>query len=514
MPISRKTRSRAESEELVASARIDIRTPEDMQYLKAVRSISASNGRKPWKWYKDIGEVHYAVSRGARIAGYALIQARTLNADGTLGKVVTGGLPAKVAQTIQSPYGGRRALVERYITLMKVPGDAYLIRCRDDNGDVVGYDFISADEIDLASLDTITTDTVIQSGQAIKRITLPKTSGQEQMVVDIEPRDFLGRVWRPAMQYVDQSDSPMRASETNCELLDLLTRGLKAKMLNRLVSNGIVYIPSEINDIRTGGPKASPDKISDNKVIDRLLNAGLYMMQNFDDPAAALPAFVTGPAQYADAIKHIVMDREIWATDMALRAELIDRILMGLDVQPQDVKGMGDANHWSAWAVSDDERRVNIQPDMETLCWALTNLILHAEMEAAGMPPGKIAKTVLAYDLTKANVKTNLAEDARQASDRIQISPAAARRTTGFDESDAPSEVEWVRELGRQMKDPYLATFKMDIATEIDFDKVVSAKKDGPDPASTADNPKVGPGTDSGSPDSNDSDTPRRLRPA
>lgn len=513
MPISRKTRNRADADELVASARIDIRTPEDMQYLKAVRSISSSQGKKPWKWYKNIGEVHYAISRGARVAGYANLQARQLNADGTLGKVISGGVAGQTAARIQSPYGGRRALIERYITLMKVPGDAYLIRCRVDD-EVVGYDFISADEIDLASLDTITTDTVIQSGQPIKRITLPKTSGNEQMVVDIEPRDFLGRVWRPAMQFVDQSDSPMRASETNCELLDLLTRGLKAKMLNRLVSNGIVYIPSEINDIRTGTPKGNADKISDSKVIDRLLNAGLYMMQNFDDPAAALPAFVTGPAQYADAIKHIVMDREIWKTDMELRAELIDRILMGLDVQPQDVKGMGDANHWSAWAVSDDERRVNIQPDMETLCWALTNMILHVEMEAAGVPPGRIAKTVLWYDLTKANVKTNLAEDARQAGDRIWISAAAGRRYTGFDESDAPSEVEYIRELGRQMKDPYLATFQMDIADKIDFEKVVSAKKDGPDPASTADDPKVGPGSSSGTPDDSETDTPRRLRPA
>lgn len=842
MPIRRthKVDRSADVTELVASARVDITVPSDMAYLRSTVGWSKAKSRKPWQWYEGIGEVHYALSRGARIAGYTSLIPRKLDKLGRPGREIKRGEEAAIVRRLESPYGGVRALAERYFTLMKVPAESYLIRVREDD-EVVGWDFVSADELDVASLDAARdADGALREGTVLKRITMPKSSGIEAMEQEIEARDFLGRIWRPSSRYVDMTDSSLLANETNCDLLDLLTKSLRAKLMNRLMSNGIWYIPSEINDVKTARTNTGTGELSDNKVIDRLLRSAVYQATNPGQPEAALPAFVSGPAQFAEALRHITPALEIYEVEMKLRQELIDRILMGLDVQPQDVRGVGDSNHWcmddqtqvftrrgfvgideitvgdealalnhetgltewwpvtdvyradvdaepmrrmvsrthasvttlhhrwptvgrsgarrwrtsqeltsddhivtgaphadlpvvpkhgdalvelaawfwtegnvgstvsiaqshtanprkvdrlraalisafgvdgfteaiqrnessfggpitvfrlrksaadallsiapgkrvtdefidsltlaqlhlfidvscmgdghhwkfgerdiwqrdpealnayeracilagyavsrrpghdggttvralettavrpvkaaqqaastgvdgatdeiiqytgriwcptvaglhsflarrdgrvfytgnSAWAVSDDERRINVQPEIETMCWALTNMVLRHEMRERGLPDGRIAEAMLWYDLTAANVKTNLAEDARQAHDRGLIGDPGARLLTGVDEAHAPTDDEMIRWVGRQVRDPYLATFGLTMAKDIDWTMVGKGKSNGPTADSPADDSESGPGSDSGSPNKNDSDTPRRLRPA
>lgn len=844
-------------EEIVATQALDLAKPIDAKYLRNVVANGRMRDQRPWKWYREIGEIHYAISRGAKIAGYATITARKLNKDGTPGDIISSGPEAEIAATLSSPYGGPRAFIDRFFTLMKIPGDAYLIKCMED-GEHVGYDFIGASEI--SRNDTSggslgqDTDAVFRPGSKIHRITLPaagSTNGEE-LSIEIAAENFLGRIWRPSNQFVDMADSPMRALDVECEQLHLLTLGIKAKLLNRLALNGIFFIPQGMNDIKTGVPDGqSNPAVHENKVMDSLIKAATFAVQNPESAEAAIPIFMSGDLAMGDAIRHIVFDREIYKVDMDLRHELITRLLMGLDVQPQHVKGLGDANHWcsdteteimcltrgwtnqrdlrvgdvvltldhatgasawqpvkdiyraevvdepmlsmesqshsslstkahrwpiiktgrkvagsnrrwttaeqgftstdrvpvaarliddsderkwtddfvrlvaaytsdgtilhyyksageyirickfdddeivqlrrvltsvygdhvgwrehahktgpiegvafalnqgpsqllrdvtgelkavklsfvdqltsaqldlfldsmieigdgirvgnsiqlfqvepsrldafeyaailagrkvtrgvrnqqtgfgerplswlqistsrksfspvdciqewvpytgivwcpvtenttwlarrngkvfytgnSAWAVSDDERRINIQPDMETLCWALTRLVLYREMKVlqatnSKITDARISKTCLWYDLTAANVKTNLAEDARQAQDRILISPASARRLTGLSESDAPSDLESIRMIGLKQGDAYLATYGMPEAKKFDWSKIGS-HSGGPDPASPADNPtQVGPGVGSpGAPGKSESDTPRKLRPA
>jgi hypothetical protein len=174
---------------------------------------------------------------------------------------------------------------------------------------------------------------------------------------------------------------------------------------------------------------------------------------------------------------------------------MVTRLLHGLDVQPQQVRGMGESNHWSSWAVSDDERRVSIQPDIETMCWALTRLVLHAELTAAGQNPTEIARTVVWYDLTDANVKTNLAEDSRQMRDRELVGEEAARRMSGLEETDAPDVADRIRMAGQKTGNPYLALFGLDLPKEFDWDEVerFMGKKSGPDGQGDADPSESGP---------------------
>jgi hypothetical protein len=496
-----------EADQKFAAKATDLTDPRDARYMRSVTATTRTQSARGWQWYRDIGEIHYAITRNAKVAGYANLTVVKRNADGTPGDPIKGGFENDILNLLSSPYGGVRGFVERYFTMMKIPGDSYLIRCRDSDGDVEGYDWLSADEIDAASLGSngigTDRDRVFKAGEAIERVILPASANSgTQLTVPVEARDFIGRSWRPAGQYVALADSPMRSLDTQCEILHLLTTNIRAKLLSRFALNGILFVPSEIADVRSGAPKGeSGEQFHENSVLDRLISAATWAVQNHMSPEAAVPIFLTGPGNYGDMIKHITYDRDIMETDMKLRAELIDRILTGLDTQPSGVTGMGDNNHWSAWASTDEDRRVNVVPDVEMMCWALTRLVLHREMQAAGLKPGRIVSSMIWYDLSAAAAKTNMAEDGRQARDRILISDSAARRTSGLTEADAPSDEEYVRMVGVKMKDPYLATFGMAIVDQIDWEKVGSVGTGPTEDSPQVNDSKVGPGVgDPGSP--------------
>lgn len=509
------------SDESFAVREVNLATQQDQGYLRSVVSKSSNGSIRPWQWVREIGEVHYALGRGERVAGYGRINAYKLNQDGTVGKVVTGGLPGQVASTIQSVYGGRRGLLERYYKLQKVPGDAYLIRTRDENGEPSGYDWLSSSEIDTTGLSGRGGDerfVVLRPNTAVKRIVL-KDGVDGDMTVDIAAEDFLGRVWRPAGQFVEEPDSPMRALDGECEMLHTLTLSIKGRILSRFAMNGIIYFPQGINTVLSPAPAGKPNTFHSDTTLNRIIEAMTWAVTHPDDPRSRIPIMMIGEGDLGKQIQQIMVDAAIDETDIKLRAELIDRILMGLDVQPGQVKEGREVNHWQNWYQTDDERRVNVAPDLETMCWAMTRLVLWKQMKEAGHKPGAILNTVLWYDLSAANVKTNLAEDGRQLRDRGLMSDAGTRRVSGITEEDAPTEAEYARMVGFKTGNPFLALQGLKIQGEIDWEQVekVAGNAPGPDANSPAPDSKVGPGKgDPGSPNKADrkTDTPARLRPA
>jgi len=132
---------------------------------------------------------------------------------------------------------------------------------------------------------------------------------------------------------------------------------------------------------------------------------------------------------------------------------------------------------------------------IETMCWALTTLVLRAEMRLAERSEAEIANTIVWYDLTEANVKTNLAEDSRQMRDRGLLSEGAARRMSGIEETDKPTDEEMVRWVGAKVGNPWLATFGLEVHDKIDWEEAVkyNNRNSGPVEESPADPAETSP---------------------
>jgi hypothetical protein len=495
---TRKTGAEGRTEITAAAAQINLASDDDRKYLDAVTNTSRNVSSKAWSHHDNIGEIHYAVSRSARLAGYARLFAYQIEEDGTAGPEVNDGLAGDIVRGIYSPYGGTRGLIERYFALMKVPADSYLIRVSDTDGPD-GYHFLSSHEIDGSSLDTMARDEF----RGIRWITLPANTGAtNRLVRDVPREDVLGRVWVPSARYVEMSDSPLFALETECDVLRTLTLSIKAKLKSRFAMAGLLFIPAEIQQAEISGlTNTGGQRVDD--VLKYLISAMTRNVTNWDTAAALAPILLRGPGDAGEKIRHILLDREVFEADITLRAELVARILFGMDIQQQAVSGSKDANHWGAWAQGDDEKRVAVQPDLDNLAWALTRLVLHPQLEEAGMPPDQILKYRIGWDLAAASAKTNQQEDTRQAHDRGYASGKALMRSAGLDENDDELKGdEYVRWVGGKVRNARLMLWGLPEYDKIPWDDIEpEPSTPGPPPDADGTDPLVGPGVgDPGSP--------------
>jgi hypothetical protein len=452
-------------------------------------------------WYKRIGEVRYAIERSAKIAGYTQFVAQKMAPDGTVLEEVAKGAPAEAAAMIYSKGGGVRGLMERFFVLMKVPAESWLIR--EEDGD--GFFFLSSNELDVKDLDDDG-----RNGGDIKWVTAPSMSGRSDAFhKTITAGNVLGRVWAPGRDYYDLVNSPMPALSTECQVLDWLTLMMLSRLKNRYALNGITTVPTSMNTIAVTG--------TDGKVVNQgalgylAKTAEQNIVTAYGEGATAASIFMQIEAKDVDGLRHVMMDSGILEVDIKLRAELIDRILDGLDVQKAGTQDNKDSNHMQAWANADEERRIAVQPDVEMGCWALTRLAYWDLLEEMRVPDPESYR--LWGDLSAAAIKSNLQEDARQAGDRGWIGGPTARKLSGFKETDAPSDEEYINWVGMKVQDPYLMLYKRPGTEGIDWEKVKPTKT-GPAADSPADDPQAGPGEGQpGSPDDNETDTPRSQRP-
>jgi hypothetical protein len=485
-----KDRDLGQREVTAAAASVDLRQPRDRDYLGAVMSDSRSIARRCWRHYERLGEVHYAVERSARVAGYSEFLIQRRNDEGIWEQVKDGPL-ADVPATLYSPFGGTRGLVERFFALMKVPADSVLIRVTDeDDGEPDGYQFLSADEIDDADGD-IGTLARRDRTEGIRWIQLPSgRGGRERLVREVKAVDVLGRIWHPSHQYVQRPNSALIPLDTECEVLDILTKTLKAKLKSRFALAGLFYLPSEIGEAQVSG---MTNRAGTTDVLDYVMRAMTANIDNWDNAEAMTAIMLRGPGDAGQNIQHILFDRSVDETDIRLRAELIERILFGLDVQQSATQNSQFENRWGDWNASDEERRISVEPDLEMLDWSLSRLVLNPTMLELEYTPEEIARHRIWHDLDRSSIKSNAQDDARQAHDRGVANQLAVARRTGLEEDEVLEGDEYIRWVGVKTNEPYLALYGLPEAKGVDWDKV-SKSKPGPPAQKPGQNARAGPG--------------------
>lgn len=478
---------------------------DDRRYVREIAGHRLGELAEGWTWYKRLGTVRSAVERSGRIAGYAKFIAQKLGADGTVTSVIEDGRVAVAAQRFFAKNGGARGLVERFFVLMKIPAEAWLIREEDGEG----YYFLSSLELDVGDLDDEGSNP-----NPVKWVTKPSGQGfaESPFHKPISPGNVLGRVWSPARDYFDLVNSAMPSLVTEFEVLWWLTLNMRARLQNRYVSAGMQYIPSEINEIAVTSADGKTVQVGILPYLAKAYNANIAEASR-GQAGSVSRILLRGEGQHAKNFLNINDDAGIPETDMKLRAEMRDTILGSLDISKAGSTDNEEANHFTAWHNADEERRVAVQPDLEMMCWALTRLAFHEELRKDGVENPEQYR--LWFDLTDAQVKANLSEDARQARDRGGISLDAMRNMSGIKGTDAMTSAEYIQWVGVLTKNARLALWGIEGADAIPAEVFLPPKQPGPPADSPADDGEAGPGAGQpGSPDDNETDTPRSQRPA
>ena len=485
----------------LAHRNIDLNSDLDRAYLDGVTSrLSLSASAKSWKNYREIGEVRYSVSRSAKIAGYSNLYGERVNLTGEKTNRAEAGIVAEIVADISSRFGGTRGLIERFYTLRQIPGETYLTAVRDNSDSFPdGYWFLSPSEIGAQE------NFLSESPNKSIKWTTARTGTVvgEKSVFDrmISPDDFRGRIWAPTGEYLDNADSPMYGVNHLCEMLQRIEQSIMARLQSRFAMNGILAIPSEINDAAISGAlPAQADYGTNDKVLRYFMHTmtrNVMLAEGMGEAGAAagaMPIMVKGPSDALQHLRHIINEQMVADTDLKLRGDIINQILDGLDQQRAQVQD-SSTDRFSAWTRSDSERRITVQPVMEEMCHAVTRMILWRELKERGWTPRAIRGWRVWYDLSAAAVKSNLADEARQSFDRGVTNAAHLRKATGATDLDVMDPEEYVRWVGTKTQDPYLMLYGMDDDIDVDWDMVGRSGNPGPSPDDTGESdPQSNPG--------------------
>lgn len=492
---------------------LDISNARDREFLGQVSGITRTSSAEAWINVRRTPEVRYALERSKRIAGYAQFRGVQSDLAGRTTDVAERGIIAEEVSRMTSRFGGTRGLVERFYALRKVTGEMYLIEYRDKPDDEFadGLWFLSPSEIQNEQ------NSKDGTAKPLTWITAPlasSTGTKSLFERQVEPKDFIGRLWQPDDEYTVLATSPMASLNDLCGMLNQLTESIKGRIKSRFMMDGILAIPSEISDAAfsvSNGPREG--LYATDKVLNYLVHVFTTNLASLSNARDRMPILVKGPADVLDKIRFIFAESGIAETDLALRQELINRILDGLDQQKNSVNGGGEMNHWGMWAVSDEERRIAVQPDLDSLCHALTRLVLWRNLKLRNWPDEKIRRWRVEYDLSASAVRSNMSEDARQLHDRGGVNLDFLRSVLGATDQDKMSDLEYTNWLGIKLNNPALALHGRDPG--VDWEKVEKwGGKTGPGADSPGDSTKSGPGVgDPGSPSDRDSDTPSTQEP-
>lgn len=386
--------------------------------------------RKAFIYSKLIPELNYASRFYAKMLTKLLIYPAFRNPDDTT-KPIKDGLPVELLDRIQDSGGGRSRILSSYGRLMFIIGDGYLFG-RDLTKPTERWSFVQPEELEVSDTGYLWKPT--SSSEGIK---LPQATTEAY------------RLWTPDPERSGEAESPMRAGIEIAEELDLLTKAVRSTAVTRMI-NGLLKVPQELSfgadePGEDDDPEANPFL---QEMIDHITGA----IENAGSAEAAAPWIAEGAWEFLDRLEWVSLhDAQSDYLERELRKEAIDRLAIGMDLPPEILKGMAEANHWGARQIMHDTWRSHGSVVAEQFCDDLADAYLRPALREAQYEDWD--KVVIGYDDSMVVVPPDRTDDADKAHDRITISDQEHRKAKGFPESSAPDEEETRIRLALKLRD-------------------------------------------------------------
>jgi hypothetical protein len=276
--------------------------------------------------------------------------------------------------------------------------------------------------------------------------TLPSAVAGTTRLIDPEREDLL-RCWVPHPEWGQLADSPMRTLLDVCEDVVLAGREQRAAARSRVAANGFLLIPQSLDMPKERNDDEHDDSVMSTTFMADLTAAMLAPIRDDGDAQAVVPIVLRGDPQDLDKVRHVTVQRADAEALIARQSAALLRLLKGLDIQPEQVEGVGGMNHWGAWIIDARSIRDQVEPAAETIAAAMMQAYLRPALESLGHKPEDIARVTIAVDPSPLAENPNRGQDARDAHAALVISDQALRETLGFDEEDAPDNDEYMRRL-------------------------------------------------------------------
>jgi hypothetical protein len=408
------------------------------------------------EYYDQIPELHFVCHFLARMMSRVRYFPATLDESGKITEI-TEGPPVERLNKIQDPGGGRSQIQYRYGLLQTVTGEGVLFGYRLDDPDE-RWKFLWKDEIERRDDGTFV-----------------RLDAQKKETADV---GVAYRMWTPHPRHSDEADSPIFAIMDICEELLILTESVRSTAVTRM-TNGIFVVPSEISPSPLE-PVGDEDP-ENNVLLTDWMTHVLNQKENIGSAEAAVPFLFEAAYEYLDRVQWIkTHDPATDYMEKDLRLEAIKRMALGMDMPPEALLGMTDANHWTAKQVMHDMWRSHGIPKAEQFADDLSEEYLRRGLEEDGYKDWN--RVVVGVDDSQVVISPDRTEDADKALDRIAIGFPGYREMKGIREDMAPTEPE----------KEFLASLKLRQPIELEGGELVIPQR-GPLAQANGNSPEDGP---------------------
>lgn len=254
--------------------------------------------------------------------------------------------------------------------------------------------------------------------------------------------DVLARGWRPHPNDIAQSDSPARSAIPALREIELLTKREFAELESRLTGAGVWFLPESMDFPRGEG---DPEGVGGFMAL--LQKAAALNIQDQSNAGALVPLMATVPDQlveHLDKLQPINFWSELSDHIIQFKDRAIVRVAAAFEIPSELLTGLGDSNHWSAWAVSEEGIK-RIKPYLATIADTLTRGFLIPALESAKIPnPERYA---YAFDVAPLAVRPNRLTEALELWDRFLIKDEEAVKSGAFTALQMPTEGERLKML-------------------------------------------------------------------
>lgn len=373
-----------------------------------------------WEFHDTLGEFRYATDWEAKRLSRVRLYAAKLEPGSDEPVRANAGTAVDLMTAFAGGPAGQAQIMGGLATQLRVPGEGYLIV--ENVSGVEQWSVRSIDEVRVARRRyEVIDENSPQSGNNWRPLA-------PDSMAPI-------RVWRPNKRYHHLADSPTRAARSTMRELELVNRHIVAQYLSRLASAGVVLFPQEVTFPVREEFADAPDPF-----MAEWIEIAAEAIRTPGTAAAIVPIPMKLPGEWIDKVKHVDFTLTIDERIIEKRDSAIKRLASQLNVPAEVLLGMGDLNHWNAWISDETSLKVDVAPDAELICQAITTGYLQPRLKASHVEDW--AQWVVWYDMSELTLRPDRSDNAIALYDRLEISGAALRRETGFTEADAPNDEE------------------------------------------------------------------------
>jgi hypothetical protein len=381
-------------------------------------------------------------------------------------EAIKSGPPVDLLDRIQDPGGGRSQIQGSYGRLMFITGEGVLFGRELDTAKE-RWAFVSTSEVQEADGKILWT---------------PRTG--------VTPKEYTAsqavayRMWFPDPEHSGDAESSMMSVLEIAEELRILTKAVRSTAVSRML-NGILKVPSEIS---FGSDEAGvDDDPEENKFLADLIDHITGAIENAGTAEAASPFLAEGAAEFLAMLEWMeTHNPEKDYLEQGLRTEAVNRLAVGLDMPPEILKGLADANHWAARQIMHDAWKSHGASIAEQFCDDLAEAYLRPALREAKF--ADVNKVVIAYDDADVVVSPDRSDDADRAWDRGSIGWEGHRELKGIPDSMRASTEEEQIWMAIKMRNPLMLKGTRFDALAVAAAPIPSATP-GPDPTADGNRP-------------------------